>query len=275
MIKKIILFSILFLVFNVNVEAATIEQNFDNIITRLDDYKENAFLNSHPIGSIYITTSIEENTITKMNSKYGGTWEVYGDGRVLKGTTGTSGTTGGVSTVTLTTSTMPLHTHSVPSLKVIAEKAGDHTHTLTAKGTVTSTFTGSSVNTGGASKTLTGSFTNHNAQNYTAIHGVSGIFSSGYTNSNAYFTPANSKQSTGAPSLGTVNVELTHTHSITPSGTVTSTFTGSSATLVSTGVHTHTASTTEATSGTTGSSSPSSFSVLDPYITVYMYKRVS
>jgi hypothetical protein len=55
---------------------------------------------------------------------------------------------------------------------------------------------------------------------------------------------------------GTVAVSGNHTHTLTSSGTVTSTFTG-----------------TEASTGNTGSGT--SFSNLDPYITVYMYKRTA
>lgn len=37
----------------------------------------------YPIGTIYETTSSDLDTTTKMNNHFGGTWEVYGAGRVL------------------------------------------------------------------------------------------------------------------------------------------------------------------------------------------------
>jgi len=275
MIKKICLFIGMFLIFNVNVNAETVEQNIDIIIARLNEYESSYFLDSHPVGSIYVTVSPDENTIARMNSKYGGTWEVYGDGRVLKGTTGTSGTTGGSSTVTLTTSNIPSHAHSIPTLSVTIVSGGGHTHTLTAKGTVTSTFKGSSVTTASTSKTLAGGFEMHNSNRFTFIHTVSGVFSSGITNSNSYFTPISIGGQNGAPSIGILSIDASHTHSVTPAGTVNSTFSGTEASSSSSGTHLHDFVTETGTNtGSTGSSSPSSFGILDPYITVYMYKRI-
>lgn len=37
----------------------------------------------YPVGTIYETTSSDLDTTTKMNEHFGGTWEVYGAGRVL------------------------------------------------------------------------------------------------------------------------------------------------------------------------------------------------
>ena len=39
----------------------------------------------YPIGTIYETTSTDLDTTTKMNAHFGGTWEVFGSGRVLVG----------------------------------------------------------------------------------------------------------------------------------------------------------------------------------------------
>lgn len=61
----------------------------------------------YPVGTIYETTSSSLDTTAKMASHFGGTWEVYGAGRVIvgKNTSGTFnvavGTTGGAETVQL------------------------------------------------------------------------------------------------------------------------------------------------------------------------------
>jgi hypothetical protein len=74
----------------------------------------------YPIGTIYETTSSDLDTVAKMNAHFGGTWEVYGVGRVLvaKSTDtefDTIGKTGGEKTHTLTTAEMPEHNHQKAS----------------------------------------------------------------------------------------------------------------------------------------------------------------
>lgn len=74
----------------------------------------------YPIGTIYETTSSDLDTVTKMNAHFGGTWEVYGAGRVLvaKSTDtefDTIGETGGAKTHTLTVAEMPSHDHKIRS----------------------------------------------------------------------------------------------------------------------------------------------------------------
>lgn len=141
------------------------------------------------------------------------------NGKVLVGkdssTFSTLGATGGSVNSTLTTGNMPAHTH-----------------TVTAKGTVSSTFTGSSVTTsssGAHTHTLTAYYQNANVywvapqNNYYGLRGTEG-------------SVAKTTSSAGA-----------HTHTVTAKGTVSSTFTGSNVTTSSTG-------------------SGSSFTNLQPYI---------
>lgn len=79
----------------------------------------NYFLQAYPIGSIYITTSSNENTPEKMKELHGGTWEPYGNGRLLQSNTSVeAGTTGGSNEVTLQVENIPSHSHSIPSLSV-------------------------------------------------------------------------------------------------------------------------------------------------------------
>ena len=47
--------------------------------------KQNDFLEAHPIGSVYFTANTDENTITTMRNRYGGTWEATCKGRVPLG----------------------------------------------------------------------------------------------------------------------------------------------------------------------------------------------
>ncbi len=70
----------------------------------------------YPIGTIYETTSSDLDTTTKMGNHFGGTWEVYGAGRVLVAKSSdtefdTIGETGGEKTHTLTIAEMPAHQH--------------------------------------------------------------------------------------------------------------------------------------------------------------------
>ncbi len=109
------------------------------VVTTLAD-PDTQFLNAHPVGSIYVTISSKENTAAKMASEYGGTWEAYGQGRVLVGV-GSNGTTnystvdssggaesssytpagtnsgGSVGNHTLTIAEMPSHSHTLNGRK--------------------------------------------------------------------------------------------------------------------------------------------------------------
>lgn len=72
----------------------------------------------YPVGTIYETTSSDLDTTTKMNAHFGGTWEVYGAGRVLVAKSSDTefdsiGETGGAKTHTLTTTEMPTHKHTM------------------------------------------------------------------------------------------------------------------------------------------------------------------
>ena len=74
----------------------------------------------YPVGTIYETISSKLNTVAKMNNHFGGSWELFGAGRVTvgyntSGTFNTVGKTGGAETHTLTTAQMPRHRHSLDS----------------------------------------------------------------------------------------------------------------------------------------------------------------
>lgn len=100
-----------------DVVTPTGTQTLTNKTLSTDDNTFLGFLDwFYPIGTIYETTSTDLDTTTKMNAHFGGTWEVFGSGRVLvaKSTDSefdTIGETGGEKTHTLTVGEMPSHAH--------------------------------------------------------------------------------------------------------------------------------------------------------------------
>ena len=105
-----------------------------------DEVKNQAKLETFPVGSIYTST-----TSTNPSSYIGGTWEAYGSGRTLVGT-GSNGTTnyslgatggseshnhaGTVGATALTSSQIPSHNHPIPSLSGTTNEAGLHQHVV-------------------------------------------------------------------------------------------------------------------------------------------------
>ena len=263
---------------NVELKNAIKDMNNNEIGT------ENALNKIYPVGSIYISTNLK--TAEEVKENLGGEWESYGTDRVLRGTTGEANQTGGNSNVSLTTANLPSHSHS-----------------YTPAGTITSTFTGTAVNSGSTGSGYSIGYgysaraTAAESANHT--HNFSGTTSS-EVNYNVQYGLSYLREAAGAPNQGigrgtatapyalatvdggrhyhtysgttsgisvnhahsyndyyanSISGVASHYHSVTAKGTVTSTFTG-------------TASNTDSTGSNT------SFSVLDPYITVYMYKRI-
>ena len=262
---------------NVELKNAIKDMNNNEIGT------ENALNKIYPVGSIYISTNLK--TAEEVKENLGGEWESYGTDRVLRGTTGEANQTGGNSNVSLTTANLPSHSHS-----------------YTPAGTITSTFTGTAVNSGStgsgysigygysarataaesANHTHNFSGTTSSEVNYNVQYGLTylredssgqgigrGTATAPYavatvdggrhyhtysgTTSGISVNHAHSYNDYYANSISGV---ASHYHSVTAKGTVASTFTG-----------------TESNTETSGSNT--SLSVLDPYITVYMYKRIN
>lgn len=97
----------------------------------LKDYIKSLTSAIYPVGSIYMSVKS-----TNPSTYFGGTWVAWGSGRVPVGIN-TSDTnfstvekTGGASTVTLTTSQMPSHTHTFTGSSATTDSKGGHTHTL-------------------------------------------------------------------------------------------------------------------------------------------------
>ena len=195
---------------NSNLGADNVQAAIDGTCTNFSKKLEELKKSMYPVGSIYISTKLS--TTTAVAAAIGGTWQAFGNGKVLKSSTGESEQTGGSSTAVLTTANLPSHSHSY-------------------------TPSGSNL---------------YNPQDLTT----------GDNSSNPSVT-----FSTGGKAFvinsTTVGGGLTsHTHTVTSEnlqkaiGTIT--FSGKEA------------KTTECVN-----CSADSFSVIDPYITVYMYKRIS
>lgn len=245
---------------NSNLGTTDVQAAIDGTCTKFSDQLTNLTNNimskMYPVGSIYISTSISD--VTTLESTIGvGTWEAYGKGKTLVGVDtantlfNTVNKTGGSSSVTLTTSNLP-----------------SHSHTYTPSGTVSSKFTGKAVNTGNQSANHTHTFSGTTSTNGNHTHTISRILKGAAGNNITLLTAsgnANTYDTVPSAAAGnhshtysgtTSGVSQNHTHSVTAAGTVASTFSGSSS-----------------KTGSVGSNA--SFSVQNPYITVYMYKRIS
>ena len=80
----------------------------------------------YPVGSIYLSVNS-----ASPDTLFGGTWEQI-QGRFLLGMSSSypAGSQGGEATHTLTTTEMPSHRHTIPSLSGSAESNGAHTHNV-------------------------------------------------------------------------------------------------------------------------------------------------
>ena len=238
--KKIILLIILFglgintiKAENITDQINNLNNNTDNLATEVSNL--NHIDKLYPIGSIYITVT-DENP----SNKIGGTWERYSAGKKLIGV-GNNGTTtynynnsGGSKTKTLSLDNLPAHTHS-----------------LTPAGIINNIFQGISVNTnsnGDHNHTL--KF--NNASNEAKGYGLMPTTPSG--NSPLYWN----RVVVTSDTINGLNTYSSgdHTHTLTPEGTVESTFVGEKTITKEEG-------------------KTETFSIQNPYITVYMWKRIA
>ena len=97
----------------------------------LKDYIASLTAAIYPVGSIYMSVNS-----TNPSTYFGGTWVAWGSGRVPVGINtsdsnfSTVEKTGGASTVTLTTSQMPSHTHTFTGSSATTNSKGAHTHAI-------------------------------------------------------------------------------------------------------------------------------------------------
>lgn len=190
----------------------------------VNNYKVATLDSVYPVGSIYISV-----VNTNPSSLFGGTWVAFASGRTLVGVDtsqsdfSTVQKTGGSSTVTLTSSQMPSHTHSI-----------SHTHGLNSHKHSFSATTSSG-----------GSHAHNWSYDFDAAAG-----SARYSPHRAY--------GAGYGNDAVTSTNGAHTHSV--SGT-----TGAAS-----------GSTAKASTSTSGSAgSGGAHSNLQPYITVYMWRRTA
>ena len=191
--------------------------------------------------------STEDDTVEKVQDKFGGTWVKYAEDMTLVGASSSKAvnTTGGSSTVTLSVANVPAHTHS-----------------FTPKGSVSSSFSGSAVTTSATDTNHVHSFsgTTSGADQGEVLKYYGGDRSYGITTTwpgaynGSYGSVGHTHTFSGT--TGWMNQNYSHAHTVTASGSVSSSFSG--------------------TAGTTGSTGKgTSFSVQNPYTAIYMYKRIS
>ena len=199
---------------------------------------ENSMLDKiYPVGSVYISTTYS--TTEEVKNAIGGEWEKYAQGRTIIGE-GTSTDEKG-NTVIYTkgkvggSKTEKLSVANLPS----HNHTIDHTHNVQSKTYETNTVS------------LTGNISMHNYVYSSPVYHAAGIFKENYVAPNYSYLP--NIQNSGATSLGEIGIDASHKHTLTV------------------GSHT-TDSPSKSISGNTGGNA--SFSVQDPYIVTYMYKRV-
>ena len=224
-----------------------------------DSTFKTALLNfCYPVGSLYWSSKS-----TNPASLFGGTWVQIKDRFILAcGDTYTSsGATGGASTVTLSVSNMPSHSHSfTPSGTITMDS---HSHGLNNH---SHSFSGT---TGNMSANATGYF---RVKNYTGrdigLFGPNNGIDTFGNVSTQYVTHSSREGSSTSnrqnPGQVTINVEHFHYFSGTTGGN-----SGETTSVTSTGSF-------SGTQGTTSSNgSGTSFSILPPYVVKYCWERTA
>lgn len=229
-----------------------------------------------PIGSIYMS-------IANINPAeyFGGTWERYAKGRTLVGVDENDATfkavkaTGGAKTHTLTTSEMPVHTHSQNSHN---HTQNSHNHSQNAHG-----HSGSSGSAGAhtpsgsiATKSLTGYFYTRDAQlsdHNLVLGSPGGVFGVSYEYwSGSHWAVAGSNAASYYKNK--VSINASHNHSF--SGNAVSAHSHSvtvNSNTASNNATTATNNSTTASNNNTGGGA--AHNNLQPYITVYMWVRTA
>lgn len=228
---------------DIETQLKTMQKDIENLKNEVSELKNTRLDKTYPIGSIYETT-IYSNA-SEVSNALGGIWEEYGKGRTLVAVDSnddnfnTVNKTGGNITTTLSSGNLPSHSHSIPALTGTAASAGAHTHT---RGTMN----------------ITGKFytRDFNVPNHNLIYSGSGAFSVSYA--------------TDGSTQAAQTVTKTPFYNNILSLNAANNWTGATS---SNGAHTHSVTTTASTSGSIGSGT--AFTNLQPYITVYRYKRIA
>ena len=258
-------------------------------------YTSNSLVNDllnrvYPVGSIYMSA-----VNVSPASFLGGTWQAIEQGRMLMaaGSSWQAGTTGGAVYHTLTVQEMPAHDHSATETA-----AGEHTHGASTGSAGAHSHSGSTNNAGNhyhtgttngagshshtrGSMNITGAFWNLGS----APQGTNGAIYMGGAPTNHNWIDSHVRTTSGDSVnfdasrswTGSTSTDGSHTHSYSTS------WAGEHAhslSISSAGAHTHSvaiaaagAHTHAITIGKTGSGA--AFSILPPYIAVYMWRRTA
>jgi hypothetical protein len=194
----------------------------------------------YPVGEIYVTLR----TGSPGGWIPGTTWARFGEGRVMVGfQTGVytpAESTGGSATVTLAMGNIPEHSHTVGALSGTTNSVADHAHSV---GPISST-------TGDA-----GSHSHTYSQDNRIYGSATGVNT----------TIASPAYGSGTVTNIATSTQPNHNHTISI-GAFNS---GNS------GGHGHTVSIAGFSTNNAGSATPTAISVVQPYVVVYMWKRVS
>ena len=244
----------------------------------------------YPVGSIYMSA-----VNVSPASFLGGTWQAIEQGRMLMaaGSSWQAGTTGGAAYHALTVQEMPSHDHSA-----VETAAGGHTHGASTGSAGAHAHSGSTNNAGNhyhtgttngagnhshtrGSMNITGAFWNLG----TAPQGTNGAIYTGGAPTNPAWIDSHVKTTSGTSInfdasrswTGSTSTEGSHSHGFSTS------WAGEHAhslSIASAGAHTHSvaiaaagAHTHAITIGRAGSGA--AFSILPPYIAVYMWRRTA
>jgi len=250
--KKILLLLIINFLFIGNVYANETEEqleelkyNISNIETKVTNIEKTRLNKMYPIGSIYITTIYS--STSQVENAVGGTWEEYGSGKTLVNVDENDSSfnevnkTGGNSKTILSNSNLPSHSHEISSLTGTAELSGAHTHVIPS-------LTGTTNRTG---------IHNHGFNRNVMSWPVNNPSISDTWPNWGQYTTAKVRQITETNYAGD------HSHTVTTEESQTE----------NAGEHTHDVTIPENETETVGETTP--FTNLQPYITVYMYKRVA
>ena len=225
--------------------SGTMQDRLTALENKVSNLKSEVINEIYPVGSIYMST--EDDTIEKVQSKFGGTWEKYSEGRTLIGD-GTdesgyiyqSGQKGGNKSVTLSSS-------NIPSLSVTGTTNSTGSgysiqNTCTNRTTSTNGSHSHGFTNGGQAMTL---FANSNYSGYGDVsYGFVNGKTSWWSNTKKYY--------------GSISAAGNHTHTV--ADCYANNISGVEA-------HTHTFT------GTYTNNNVSSINTESPYTVIYMYKR--
>ena len=231
---------------NSNLLADNVQDAIDGTCTKFESKVDNFLDKIYPIGSIYISATLS--TVDQVKGALGGTWEAYGKGQTLVGIDtsqtefNTIGKTGGAKSVSYTPS------GTIGSTGLTISQIPSHTHTTPQTNTTTMSLKAQAT---GSEHSHTFGARNDGFGSAGIVNGV--IMTQAFYDKTGFMGGA-------------------HTHTVTGSVTIPAMITNSIST----------ASSGAAGKGTTSDGHTHSFtgiaasiSTLQPYVTVYMYKRTA